>query len=102
MPAYETAEKIYLTPFHKQNVEAAIQKTVQPPEGRIILGLSKEGSPNPMTVPNNDLNIFINADFDTLWNQLTSPAPQININSKDLQNYLKQDRESRETSHQYG
>ncbi len=98
MPAYETAEKIYLTPFSPANVLAAMQKAQRPTEsslhGHISLALSKDGSGNPLTVP--DLNTFTNASFDDLWKSLITPQPQVNINSKDLLNYVRLDREARE------
>jgi hypothetical protein len=103
LPGYETAEKIYLTPFTKENVLAAMQKAQRPTEpslhGHISLAISRDDrSSNPMTVP--DLDTFVNANFEELWKTLTTPQPQININSKDLANYVKLDRESRE-AHQY-
>jgi hypothetical protein len=103
MPGYETAEKIYLTPFSRGNVEAAMQKAQRPTDsslhGHISLAIYKEGHPNEQVVQ--DLDTFVNADFDELWKSLTTPQPQININSKDLLNYVKLDRESREKDHQY-
>ncbi len=67
--------------------------------GQISLLLSKDGSSNPTTAP--DLDSFVNAEFETLWVQRTTPQPTINISSKDLSNYVKLDRESKEHSHQY-
>src|ERR671911_780422 len=103
MPGYETAEKIYLTPFSHSNIEAAMQQAVRPTEpslhGQISLAISKEGQPNGLTV--RDLDTWTNTPFDELWGTLTTPNPQININSKDLMNYVKLDRESREKDHQY-
>ena len=103
MPGYETAEKIYLTPFSHSNIEAAMQKAIRPTEpslhGQISLAISKEGQPNGLTV--RDLDTWTNTPFDELWETLTTPNPQININSKDLMNYVKLDRESREKDHQY-
>jgi hypothetical protein len=97
LPSYETAEKIYLTPFTKENVLAAMQKAQRPSEprlhGQISLILSKENSHNSTSAP--DLDSFIQADFNELWKQQTTSAPQININSKDLANYIKYDRESK-------
>ena len=101
IPGYETAEKIYLTPFTKENVEAAMQKAQRPTDpsshGRISLALSKEGYPNEITVQ--DLDTFVNADFDELWKQLITPQPQINISGRDLTNYLKHDATAREKQH---
>jgi hypothetical protein len=96
LPSYETAEKIYLTPFTKENVLAAMQKAQRPSEprlhGQISLILFKDNSHNPISAP--DLDTFVNAPFDELWKQQTTPAPHINLNPKDLANYLKHDRES--------
>jgi hypothetical protein len=103
LPGYETAGKIYLTPFTKENVLAAMQKAQRPTEpglhGRISLMLSKDQAPNSTSAP--DLDTFVNADFDELWKQQTSPTPQININSKDLANYVKFDKASKEEHTQY-
>jgi hypothetical protein len=103
LPGYETAEKIYLTPFTKENVLAAMQKAQRSSEprlhGQISLVLSKDSAHNPIAAP--DLDTFINAEFDTLWKQLTTPAPQININSKDLETFVKMDKASRESHEQY-
>jgi hypothetical protein len=97
LPAYYGSEKIYLTPFSGQNVLAAMQKAERPSDtrlhGQISLVLSKDGASNPTSAP--DLDSFIQADFDDLWKQQTTPAPQININSKDLANYIKFDKESK-------
>jgi hypothetical protein len=97
LPGYYSADKIYLTPFTKENMLAAMQKAGRPSQpslhGHISLALSKDGAHNPYTVP--DLDTFVNADFNELWKQLTTPAPQINISGKDLENYVKFDRESR-------
>jgi hypothetical protein len=103
LPPFYSAVKIYLTPFTRDNVLAAMQKAQRPSEpqlhGQISLALSKGGAHNPITAP--DLDTFINASFDELWRQLTTPQPQININSKDLETFIKLDRESRQTHEQY-
>ena len=95
IPGYETAEKIYLTTFTKENVLTAMQKAQKSSEtrGQISLMLSRDGASNPTTAPN--LDSFSQVDFDELWTQRTTPQPQININSKDLTNYIKYDRESK-------
>jgi hypothetical protein len=102
LPGYYGADKIYLTPF-AENVSLAMQKAQRPSDpksrGHISLVLSKDGAPNPTTAP--DLDSFVNADFETLWTERTTPQPQIRIDSKDLLNYTKHDRESREQAHQY-
>jgi hypothetical protein len=56
LPAYETAEKIYLTPFTSSNVLAAMQKAQKSSEirGQINLMLSNDGASNPTTAPNLD------------------------------------------------
>jgi hypothetical protein len=80
-----------------------MQKAQRPSQpslhGQISLVLSKDGASNPTTAP--DLDSFIQADFIELWKQQTTAAPQIHIDSKDLLNYAKHDRESREQAHQY-
>jgi hypothetical protein len=95
LPGYYGAQKIYLTPFTKENVLAAMQKA-QPSEelhGQVSLVLSKDNAHNPISAP--DFDTFVNGPFDELWKQLTTPAPQINLNPKDLANYIKYDRESK-------
>jgi hypothetical protein len=91
VPAYYGSDKIFLTPFIKENVLEAMQKAQRPSQrslhGRISLILNKYDAHNPITAP--DLETFVNADFDELWTKLTQPTPQININSHDLLNYLK-------------
>jgi hypothetical protein len=105
LPAYETAEKIYLTPFTKENVLAALQKAERPSDsrlfGRLSFILSKDDTHNPITSPDLDLDTFVTADFDSLWKQLITPGPQINISGKDFANYVKLDREARDEHKQY-
>jgi hypothetical protein len=95
LPGYYGAQKIYLTPFTKENVLAAMQKAQRSEElhGQVSLILSKDNAHNPISAP--DFDTFINAPFDELWKQLTTPAPQINLNPRDLANYIKYDRESK-------
>jgi hypothetical protein len=70
--------------------------------GRISLTLSKDGSSsNQTSVPDNDLDIFINADYDELCKTQTIPQPQVHVDGKDFLNYIKHDRESKERDHQY-
>jgi hypothetical protein len=92
---YYGAQKIYLTPFTKENVLAVKQKAQPSDElhGQVSLILSKDNAHNPISAP--DFDTFVNAPFDELWKQLTTPAPQINLNPKDLANYIKYDRESK-------
>jgi hypothetical protein len=95
LPGYYGAQKIYLTPFTKENILAAMLKA-QPSEelhGQVSLILSRDNAHNPISAP--DFDTFVNAPFDELWKQLTTPAPQINLNPKDLANYIKYDRESK-------
>jgi hypothetical protein len=49
--------------------------------------LIKEGATNPIGVK--DAKLWAEAPFDELWEELRKPAPQINIDSHDLLNYLK-------------
>jgi hypothetical protein len=58
------------------------------------LALMKEGVPNPISVM--DAKLWAEAPFDELWEQQSRPAPQINVSGKDLLNYVKHDRESKE------
>ena len=98
LPGYETAEKIYLTPFTKENVLSAMQVAQRPTEpslhGHISLTLSGDGRPYPTSAP--DLDTFVNADFDELYDHITKPAPQINISGKDLASYLRHDAAAKE------
>jgi hypothetical protein len=63
------------------------------------LALMKEGAPNPIGVM--DAKLWAEAPFDELWEQQSRPAPQINVSGKDLLNYVKHDRESKENHSQY-
>jgi hypothetical protein len=103
LPSYETANKLWLTPFTKENLLSALQKASKPSDprlhGHISLSISKDGAHNPISV--SDLDTFTNADFNDLWTRLTSPAPQINLNPKSLETFIKMDRESRESHEQY-
>jgi hypothetical protein len=100
---YETSQKIYTTPFNKENVLAAIEK--YPPSedndtrGKITYALKREGITNEVGI--SSLEEFIEGNFDELWARQTTPNPQININSKDLTTFVKLDRESRESHKQY-
>jgi hypothetical protein len=67
--------------------------------GKINYTFKKEGISNEVAV--SSLEEFINADFDETFERLRAPAPQININSKDLASYVKIDRESRTQHKQY-
>jgi len=49
--------------------------------------LIKEGVENLVGVK--DPKLWAEGNFDVLWDELRKPAPQINIDSKDLLNYLK-------------
>jgi hypothetical protein len=95
LPGYYGAPKILLTPFTKENVLAVKQKAQSSDElhGQVSLILSKDNAHNPISAP--DFDTFVNGPFDELWKQLTKPAPQINLNPKDLANYIKYDRESK-------
>jgi hypothetical protein len=42
------------------------------------------------------LEEFLTDDFDSMFERLRAPAPTIHIDSKDLLNYAKHDRESRD------
>jgi hypothetical protein len=98
---YESSPKIYTTPFTKENVQATVDKYLPYEEGHGKVGhvFKKEGIANEVAV--SSLEEFINANVDETIARLRQPAPQININSKDLASYVKMDRESRERAHQY-
>jgi hypothetical protein len=55
--------------------------------------LIKEGNTNPVGVK--DPKLWAEAPFDELWEELRKPAPQINIDSHDLLNYLKSNEASK-------
>ena len=57
----------------------------------------KDGVTNTITAP--DLDTFINADFDELWKQLTTPQPTIHLDGKDLLNYVRHDAAAKEKQH---
>jgi hypothetical protein len=99
--SYGTISRLYTTPFTKENILATIEK--YPPwiedngiQGKIQYYLKREGNNNPTTAQ--DLESFIGADFDELWEQRRSPPPSIHIDSKGLHNYLKQDAASKDKS----
>jgi hypothetical protein len=103
LPSYETANKVWLTPFSKENLLAALQKASKPSDprlhGHISLTIHKDGAHNPISV--SDLDTFTNVPFNDLWARLTAPTPQINLNPKSLESFIKMDRESRESHEQY-
>lgn len=97
-PGYYTAPKKYFVPFSGEAVEKAMRDTLPPTTernmyGKISLILVREGTGNNISAP--DLETFINADFDTLWKKSMQPAPQLNIDTKDLAAYLKLDAASK-------
>jgi hypothetical protein len=98
---YENSPKIYTTPFTRENVLATIDKYKPYEEGfgKINYAFKKEGIANEVGI--SSLEEFINADVDETIARLRQPAPQININSKDLASYVKMDRESRTEHKQY-
>jgi hypothetical protein len=98
---YESSPKIYITPFTKENVLATIEKykPLEEARGKIVYMFQKEGVANEVGI--SSLEEFINADVDETITRLRQPAPQININSKDLASYVKLDRESKEKHAQY-
>ena len=100
---YESSPKIYTTPFNKENVLAALEK--YPPSedngyGRkISYTFNREGSANGIGI--SSLEEFLTDDFNSTFERIRAPAPQININSKDLATFVKLDRESRKSHEQY-
>jgi hypothetical protein len=98
---FETSPKIWITPFTEANVRATVEKykPVEELRGKVAYAFMKEGVANEVAV--SSLEEFINADFDSTFERLRAPQPQINISSKDLSNYVKFDRESKEKHTQY-
>jgi hypothetical protein len=100
---YETSPMIFTTPFTKENVLTALEK--YPPSednnlhGKITYAFKKEGVTNGIMV--SSLEEFLADDFEEIWRQKTTPAPQININSKDLATFVKMDSQSRVEHKQY-
>jgi hypothetical protein len=98
---YESSPKIYTTPFTKENVLATIDKykPYEDGHGKVGYVFKKEGIANEVAV--SSLEEFINANVDETIARSRQPAPQININSKDLETFVKLDRESRSAHEQY-
>jgi hypothetical protein len=100
---YESSPKIYTTKFSKANVLAALEK--YPPSedndtrGKITYMFKKEGVTNEVIV--SSLEELLTDDFDSTFEKLRTPAPTIHIDPKDLLNYAKYDRASKENHSQY-
>jgi hypothetical protein len=62
--------------------------------------LVSDSARNPVNVK--DPKLWAEAPFDQLFEEVSRPQPQINVSGKDLLNYVKHDRESKEQAHQYG
>src|SRR5829696_1891650 len=98
---YESSPKIFTTPFNEANVLSTIDKYKPYEEGYGKVGyvFKKEGIANEVSV--SSLKEFINADVDETIARSRQAAPTIQIDSKDLLNYTKHDRQSREEHKQY-
>jgi hypothetical protein len=98
---YESSPKIYTTKWSKENVLAAIEK--YPPSednslgGKISYTFKKEGETNGIGI--SSLEEFLTDDFDSTFERIRAPAPQIRLDSKDLLNYVKHNEESKEKNH---
>jgi hypothetical protein len=83
-------QKVYILPFSPAVAYSALKLahgSIGDPYNGSSMMLISEGAHNPIGVK--DPKLFAEAPFDQLWNELTKPAPQINIDSHDLLNYLK-------------
>lgn len=105
------AEKIYLTPFSKTTVQQAMINAI-PITDKTIRGVSlvlkREGSPYVIGLQPEDNNIdsFVNKPFDEMYEKAFRPATSnvtnININPKDLADFLKYQKTKEEQGeHQY-
>jgi hypothetical protein len=92
---FTSSPKIYTTPFTNENVQATIDKypPLEDAHGKIIYCFKRENEANEVQVFS--LEEFITADVDETIKRLRAPAPTINIDSKDLFNYVRYDRESK-------
>ena len=61
------------------------------------LSLIKEGSRNPIGIDN--VRLWAEGDFDSLFEDISKPQPQLSIDSKAFLNYVKHDKT---TGEQYG
>jgi hypothetical protein len=100
---YESSSKIYTTTFNKENVLTALEK--YPPSedndlhGKITYAFKKEGVINEVGI--SSLEEFLTNDFEEVWRQKSALTPSIHLDSKDLLNYARHDRESRTEHKQY-
>ena len=99
---YESSPKIYTTKFSRDRVLAALEK--YPPsedndtQGRITYAFKKDGVTNEVGI--SSLEEFL-GDFDSIWETKRAPAPTIHLDSKDILNYVKHDRDSIKEHKQY-
>lgn len=87
----ESGVKVFTTPFTASLAEEMITKYARQPIEDKINGTStvfvKEGAPNPLAV--RDLNLFIHGDFNEVYNQITTPAPVIKVDSRALLSHIQ-------------
>lgn len=103
------AEKIYLTPFSPSTVQQAMINAI-PTTDKTLRGISlvliREGAPQVVGLQPEDNNIdsFVNKPFDELYEKALRPATSnvtnINVDPKQLEAFLKYQREH-DQDHQY-
>ena len=92
--------RAWLTPFTSEVANSALKMahgSIGDPYNGCSLTLMKEGSRNPIGV--NDVKLWAEGDFDSLFENLSKPQPQLNIDTKAFLNYVKHDKTAGE---QYG
>jgi hypothetical protein len=87
----ESGVKVFTTPFTAALAEEMITKYGRQPLEDKLNGTStifvKEGAPNPIAV--RDLDLFIHGNFDEVYNQITTPAPVIKVDSRALLSHVQ-------------
>jgi hypothetical protein len=102
--AYYYLPRIYYIKFTKQNVLDALKVAAPTMENgvpvKVAYTLQLEGHNRTTSV--STLDEFTDGDFMEIWDRSFQTNPQININSKDLLNYVKSSEGSKEKHNQYG
>jgi hypothetical protein len=81
--------KLYTHKFTPELAYSALKLargTVGDPYHGSSMTLNKEGT-NPIAIK--DPKLWAKAPFDQLWEEVSRPQPQINVNSQDFMNYIK-------------
>ena len=98
---FENSEKIYLTPWSKENCLKA-HELYPPSEDNDLHGkisyMFKKDSVHNGEISISSLEEFLTDDFDGTFERIRAPAPSIHIDSRHLHNYLKQDAASKDKS----